>query len=247
MSARRLALLLTVLLLPRLAGAEPATADAAALTLSVQGGGQMSVALKILLMLTALAFAPAILMCLTSFTRIIVVLGFSRQALGLGQTPPTQVLIGIALFLTLFTMSPTLGRIQRNAVDPYLAGQLDEGQAFSAGFSVLKDFMLRHTREDDLALFYGIAQEGRPQNALDVPARILAPAFMLSELKTAFQMGFLLFLPFLLIDLIVSSVLMAMGMMMLPPVIVSLPFKILLFVLADGWNLLIGSLARSFA
>jgi flagellar biosynthetic protein FliP len=245
--AARAALLLGLWLIPQAVGAEPAGGDATALTLSVQGGGQMSAALKILLMLTALAFAPAILMCLTSFTRIIVVLGFSRQALGLGQTPPTQVLIGIALFLTLFTMAPTLGRIQRQAVDPYWAGQLDEGQAFGAGFSVLKDFMLRHTREDDLALFYGIAQEERPQNALDVPARILAPAFMLSELKTAFQMGFLLFLPFLLIDLIVSSVLMAMGMMMLPPVIVSLPFKILLFVLADGWNLLVGSLARSFA
>jgi flagellar biosynthetic protein FliP len=187
------------------------------------------------------------LVCVTSFTRIVVVLAFARQAMGTQQTPPNQVIIGIALFLTLFTMGPTAARIHSSAVEPYLAEEITEAEAFSRGVDVLKRFMLHHTRRQDLALFFDIADAARPASATDVPLRILVPAFVVSELKTAFQIGFLIFVPFLLIDLVVSSILMAMGMMMLPPVLIALPFKILLFVLVDGWYLLVGSVARSFA
>ncbi len=217
-----------------------------AVTVTARDGGSMSAALKILLLLTAAAFAPAILISMTSFTRIVVVLSFARHALGTQQAPPNQVLIGLALFLTFFTMGPTIARMDAEAVEPYLAGQISDSEAFGRGTAVLRRFLLSHTRESDLELFYSIGEEQKPASAEDVPLRIAMPAFMLSELKTAFQMGFVLFVPFLLIDLVVSSVLMAMGMMMLPPVLVSLPFKVLLFVLVDGWQLLIGSLAKSF-
>ncbi len=226
------------------------TAQSAGVTLTVsagQGAGQMSVALKIVMLLTVLAFAPAILVSVTSFTRIIVVLSFARQALGTQQTPPNQVLVGIALFLTMFTMAPTAARIQQVAVGPYMNEEIGEMQAFKLGVDELKKFMLRNTRQDDLKVFYEIAGDKQPSEALDVPLRILVPSFVLSELKTAFEMGFLVFVPFLLIDMVVASILMAMGMMMLPPVLIAMPFKILLFVLVDGWQLLIGSLARSFA
>jgi len=244
----RMVLLLAVMMLA--AGAQAQTIAGPgdfSITVSGDGGGSMSAALKILLLLTAAAFAPAILVCLTSFTRIVVVLSFARHALGTQQTPPNQVIIGIALFLTFFTMGPTIGAIQQQAVEPYLSGQLDEASAFSRGTGVLRGFLLHHTRRSDLELFYSLADTRQPDNVGQVPLRIAMPAFLLSELKTAFQMGFVLFVPFLLIDLVVSSVLMAMGMMMLPPVLVALPFKILLFVLVDGWQLLVGSLARSFA
>ncbi len=224
--------------------------QSAGVTLTVsagQGAGQMSVALKIVLLLTVLAFAPAILVSVTSFTRIIVVLSFARQALGTQQTPPNQVLVGIALFLTMFTMAPTAARIQQVAVAPYMNEEINETQAFKLGVDELKRFMLRNTRQDDLRVFYDIAGDDQPTKALDVPLRILVPSFVLSELKTAFEMGFLVFVPFLLIDMVVASILMAMGMMMLPPVLIAMPFKILLFVLVDGWQLLVGSLARSFA
>lgn len=218
------------------------------LTLNSPGdNGQMSVALKILLLLTALAFAPAILVCVTSFTRIVVVLSFARQAMGTQQTPPSQVMLGIALFLTIFTMGPTLSRIQTQAVEPYMAEQINEAEAFSRGTDILKGFMLRNTRASDLALFFEAAKLDKPEDGHATPLRVLIPAFMLSELKTAFQMGFLIFIPFLLIDLVVSSVLMAMGMMMMSPMLISLPLKILLFVLVDGWQLLIGSIIQSYA
>jgi flagellar biosynthetic protein FliP len=210
-------------------------------------GSQMSAALKIVLFLTVLAFAPAILVCMTSFTRIVVVLSFIRQALGTQNTPPNQVMVGIALFLTLFTMAPTASKIHTRAVQPFMDKEISETEAFAAGVDVMKTFLLRHTRQTDLELFYEISAAERPDGPLAIPLRILVPAFVLSELKTAFEMGFLVFVPFLLIDMVIASILMAMGMMMLPPVLIAMPFKILLFVLVDGWHLLIGSLARSFA
>ncbi len=216
------------------------------ITLSSSEQGGLSSALKVLLLLTLLAFAPAIIISLTSFTRIVVVLAFARQALGTQQTPPNQVIIGIALFLTMFTMAPTAAKIHEQAVAPYLGEKIDETQAFEKGLSVLKQFMLKHTRISDLELFYEISKESKPDTAEDIPIRILAPSFVLSELKTAFQMGFCIFIPFLLLDMLISAVLMAMGMMMLPPVLISLPFKLLLFVLVDGWQLLVGSVARGF-
>jgi flagellar biosynthesis protein FliP len=216
------------------------------LTIHTGEQGSMSAALKIILALTALAFAPALLLCVTSFTRIIIVLAFARQALGTGQTPPNQVLLGIALFLTMFTMGPTAGRIQRLAIEPCLENRIDELQAIDIGATELKTFLLRHTRESDLALFLGLAEAEPPTRPTDIPLRVAIPSFLLSELKTAFQMGFVIFVPFLLIDLVVASVLMALGMMMVPPVLIALPFKLLLFVLVDGWQLLVGSLAHSF-
>ena len=224
-----------------------AQGDGVSLTLTAGGDGQMSVALKMVLLLTTLAFAPAILVSVTSFTRIIVVLSFARQALGTQNTPPNQVIAGIALFLTMFTMAPTATRIYSDAVQPYMEGQLVESKAFGVGVDVLRSFMLAHTRQDDLAMFYEISKAQKPSQAMSVPLRILIPSFIISELRTAFEMGFLIFIPFLLIDMIVASILMAMGMMMLPPVLIAMPFKILLFVLVDGWQLLVGSIARSFA
>lgn len=220
------------------------------ITLTLNGpgeNGQMSAALKILLLLTALAFAPAILVSVTSFTRIVIVLSFARQAMGTQQTPPSQVMVGMALFLTLFTMGPTASRIQTQAIEPYMAEQINEAEAFSRGADVLKGFMLRNTRPTDLALFFEAAKLDKPEDTHATPLRVLIPAFILSELKTAFQMGFLIFIPFLLVDLVVSSVLMAMGMMMMSPMLISLPLKILLFVLVDGWHLLIGSIIQSYA
>jgi flagellar biosynthetic protein FliP len=223
-------------------------ASGVSITLSAPGqDGQLAVALKIILLMTVLAFAPAILVCVTSFTRIVVVMAFVRQALGTQNTPPNQVIAGISLFLTLFTMSPTIARIHEEAVEPYMDAKLSETEAFGRGIEELKRFMLRHTRQTDLGMFYELANGQRPDHALEVPLRILIPAFVLSELKTAFEMGFLIFVPFLLIDLVVAAVLMAMGMMMLPPVLIAMPFKILLFVLVDGWHLLVGSIAKSFA
>jgi len=241
----RTILLLALLVTPALARAD---GPAEGLSISIGGGGsgQMAVALKVMLLLTLLAFAPALLISMTSFTRIIIVLSFVRQALGTQQTPPNMVLIGLALFLTFFTMGPTFGQLHQEAIAPYMNEQIEESEAFGRGASVVRSFLLRHTRMSDLELFYSLSDSPRPQNAEAVPLRLAMPAFLLSELKTAFQMGFVLLVPFLLIDLVVASVLMAMGMMMLPPVLVALPFKILLFVLVDGWQLLVGSLARSF-
>lgn len=202
--------------------------------------------IKILIMLTVLTLAPAILIMMTSFTRIIIVLSFVRQALGTQQMPPNQLLVGLALFLTLFIMSPFFNRINEQAVQPFLNNQINQEVAFDNAMAPLREFMFNQTRDSDLSLFLGMAKVAQPKTRADVPNSVIIPAFILSELKTAFQIGFIIYLPFLVIDMVTASVLMAMGMMMLPPVVISLPFKIMLFVLVDGWSLLTGSLVKSF-
>ncbi|HEY2407723.1 MAG TPA: flagellar type III secretion system pore protein FliP [Polyangiaceae bacterium] len=207
---------------------------------------ELAPSLKILLVLTVLSLLPAILLTTTSFVRTVVVLSFVRQGVGAGQSPPTQVIIGLSLFLTVFTMSPVVEQIKTTAVDPYQAGQLSDMQALEAGSLPLKRFMLRQTREADLKLFYDATSTPLPLTADDVPLRLAMPAFVISELTTAFQMGVIILLPFLVVDLAVASLLMSMGMMMVPPSTISLPIKLLLFVLVDGWNLVAGSLLRSY-
>lgn len=211
--------------------------------------GELSGTIKILLVLTVISLAPAILIMLTSFTRIIIVLHFVRNALGTQTAPPNQVLIGLALFLTLFIMFPVFSRINEEAIKPLDAGEITQEEAFNIGLLPLREFMYGETQEDDLALFCDIAGIEFPEDeaALDeVPITVLIPSFIISELRTAFIIGFLIYIPFIVIDMVVASVLMSMGMMMLPPTIISLPFKILLFILADGWNLVIGNLVRTF-
>ena len=213
---------------------------------SAQSPTEVVSALRVILMLTVLTLAPAILIMMTSFTRLIIVLSFLRQAMGTQQMPPNQLLVGLALFLTLFIMSPFFNKINTNAVQPYLKGQINQEQAFEQAAAPLRQFMFHQTRDSDLALFVQMAKIEKPKTRADVPTMVLIPAFIISELKTAFQIGFILYLPFLVIDMVTASVLMAMGMMMLPPVVISLPFKIMLFVLVDGWSLLVGSLVKSF-
>lgn len=202
--------------------------------------------INLFILLTLLSFIPAVLVMFTSFTRIVVVLAFLRQAIGGQQIPPTPVIIGLSLFLTLYVMSPVVNNVQANAITPYLNEEITFGEALQKATPPFKDFMLRQTREKDLALFVDIANIKNVKTKEDLPLRVVVPAFTISELRTAFEIGFLLYLPFLVIDMVVSSVLLSLGMMMLPPVIISLPFKLLLFVLVDGWNLTIGSLIRSF-
>jgi flagellar biosynthesis protein FliP len=201
--------------------------------------------LEIIVMLTLLSFIPAILISMTCFTRLIVVFHFLRQALGTQETPNNQILLGLSLFITFFVMSPTITRVYNEAYKPMSEGTISQTEAIERGIVPLREYMLKHTRERDLALFLSLSKSPRPATAADVPTSALIPAFMISELKTAFQIGFILFLPFLVIDLAVSSVLLSMGMMQLPPVVVSMPLKILLFVLVDGWYLIIGSLVKS--
>ncbi|MGU3469620.1 flagellar type III secretion system pore protein FliP [Paenibacillus sp. D51F] len=203
-------------------------------------------AVSILLMVTVLTVAPSFLILMTSFTRIVIVLGFVRTSLGTQQMPPNQVLIGLALFLTLFIMSPTLSQVNDTALQPYMKGELTQTEALEKAAVPMKKFMFQHTREKDLLLFLNYTKAEKPKTYQDIPITVLVPAYAISELKTAFQMGFMIFIPFLIIDMVVSSTLMAMGMMMLPPVMISLPFKILLFVLVDGWYLVIKSLLLSF-
>jgi flagellar biosynthetic protein FliP len=202
--------------------------------------------IQVFLIISFLSFLPALLIMVTSFTRIVVVLSFLRQAIGGQQIPPNPVIIGLSLFLTFFVMSPTVDDVAKNAVGPFLDKKMTAQQAVSAAAPPLRNFMLKQTREKDIALFLNIAKLKTPATAGELPMRVVVPAFAISELKTAFEIGFLIFLPFLIIDVVVSSVLLSMGMMMLPPVLVSLPFKLLLFVLVDGWNLVVGSLVRSF-
>ncbi len=209
-------------------------------------GGDGANAIQILLLVGGITLVPAILFCVTGFTRILIVLGFIRSALGTPTAPPNQVLIGIAFFLTLFVMQPTFAQIKDNAWDPLQAGKINQVQALKRAEGPMREFMFKQTRESDLALFAGLAKIERPKTRKDIPTHVLIPSFILSELKTAFQIGFLIFLPFLVIDIVVSSTLMSMGMVMLPPVFISLPFKILLFVLVDGWNLVTESIVRSF-
>lgn len=210
------------------------------------GGGRLSGPLQIVLLLTIVSLAPTLLIALTAFVRIVIVLAFVRQAIGTPTMPPTQVMMPLALFLTVFVMLPVFQEIEREALTPYLEEEISDTEALSAAFDPLRRFMLRQTRDKDLALFIDAAQEPRPDTVADVTAQSLIPAFMISELKTGFQMGFLLFIPFLVLDMVVASILVSMGMMMLPPVLVSLPFKLMLFVLVDGWNILMGSLIDSF-
>ena len=219
------------------------------LTVGVQSATEpedVVVTIQILALLTFLVLAPALLLMTTSFTRIIVVLHFLRQALGTQQTPPSQLLIGLALFLTFFVMSPALVQVNDNAIQPYLAKEISQAEALKEATLPLKTFMLKQTREEDLGLFFRLGRYDRPQTPMDTPLGVLIPAFVISELRIAFQIGFLLYLPFLIIDMVVAAVLLAMGMMMLPPVMISLPFKILLFVLVDGWYLVIQSVVAGY-
>ncbi|MGR9091363.1 MAG: flagellar type III secretion system pore protein FliP [Gammaproteobacteria bacterium] len=220
--------------------------DAFAVTTGADGTQTYTLTLQVMLLMTALTLLPAIVLAMTSFTRIIIVLAILRQAIGTAQTPSSQVLIGLALFLTMFVMTPVTERIYADAVAPYVADEIDVSEALKRGAPPLREFMLGQTRESDLNLFGELSGDPLPDAAIDLPFSILIPAFVTSELKTAFQIGFLIFIPFLIIDLVVASVLMSMGMMMLSPLIISLPFKIMLFVLVDGWALIIGTLAASF-
>ncbi|MBW7454456.1 flagellar type III secretion system pore protein FliP [Paenibacillus sepulcri] len=218
------------------------------ISLDIGDGGESpgTSAISLLLIITVLSVAPAILVLMTSFTRIVIVLGFVRTSLGTQQMPPNQVLIGLAMFLTFFIMAPTLGQVNDVALQPYLKGELTQTEALSQAAVPMKKFMFNQTREKDLLLFMDYTKTAKPETYEDIPITVIIPAYALSELRTAFQMGFMIFIPFLIIDMVVASTLMAMGMMMLPPVMISLPFKILLFVLVDGWYLIVRSLLLSF-
>ena len=207
---------------------------------------EVSTALQVLFVLTILTVAPSILLMTTAFTRIIIVLGFVRQAMGTQSTPPNQILLGLALFLTFFIMAPTFNTINTEALQPYMTEKITQQQAMQRSVEVMRNFMFSQVQESELQLFIDITKEEQPAEKKDLSSMILIPAFMLSELKRAFQMGFMIYIPFLVIDMLVASVLMSMGMMMLPPIVISLPFKLLLFVLVDGWQLVVGSLMKSF-
>jgi flagellar biosynthetic protein FliP len=246
--ARACLLLCAAALLPALAAAAAQPGIPAVTVQTVAGGGAQTytLTLQVLALMTALTLLPAILLMMTAFTRIVIVLGILRQALGAGQTPPNQVLLGLALFLTLFVMTPVLNRVNDDAFQPYSAGTIDASAALQRAVVPLKKFMLDQTREADIATFVRISGGKGYATAQDVPLTMLVPAFVTSELKTAFLIGFLIFIPFVIIDLVVASVLMSMGMVMLSPVLISLPFKLMLFVLVDGWSLVMGTLAASF-
>ncbi|MBL8658267.1 MAG: flagellar type III secretion system pore protein FliP [Rhodospirillales bacterium] len=233
--------------------AEPAAAQSMSLDFADADGAATGRIVQLIALLTVLSLAPSILVMVTSFTRIVVVLSFVRMALGTQQTPPNQVLISLALFLTLFVMAPTLEEAYHSGIAPLVAGEIDEADAFSRAVRPVHAFMSRHVRPEDLALFADLAEvrleeaKGAGNAQAETPVRVLVPAFMISELRRAFEIGFLVFIPFLIIDMVVASILMSMGMMMLPPIIIALPFKIIFFVLVDGWSLVVGSLVRSFA
>ena len=244
---------LVVLLFPRFVGAAVQLPDEGLVLPSLRLGvspanspQDVALTLQILGFLTVLSLAPAIILMVTSFTRIAIVLGFVQRAIGLQQTPPQQVVVGLALFLTLFTMYPTWNRVYERGLAPYLAGNIEASQAWTETVGPMREFMFRFTRQEELSLMLSMAGEERPDSKGSVPTRVLIPAFMLSELKTAFQMGVVIYVPFIVVDMVVSSVLLAMGMMMLPPMMISMPFKLLLFVMADGWNLVVVSLLKSF-
>ncbi len=251
MTERRLRLTAALIAIGLLLGL-PAMAHAVPLpTLSVgvdeaKSPQQVSVLIEILLLFTVLSMAPAILLMMTSFTRLVVTFSFLRSAIGTQQMPPNQVLVGLALFLTMFIMAPVFTKINETAVKPYMAEQINAEQALTTALVPVREFMFKQTREKDLELFLSLAKAPKPKNREEVATSVLIPAFMISELKTSFTIGFVLYLPFLIIDMVVSSILLSMGMMMLPPIMVSLPFKLLLFVLVDGWYLIVGSLVKSF-
>ena len=214
---------------------------------STNGQVQMTMPVQIMILLTLLTFLPAIIISLSSFTRIIIVFHFLRQALGTQEAPSNQILIGLSLFLSFFIMNPTLTAMYNNAYEPWSKGEIDQQQALERGAAPLRQFMLKSTRDKDLQLFMDMAGGPKPKGPAELPMSAIMPAFMISEIKTAFQIGFVLFLPFLVIDMVVSSVLLSMGMMQLPPVMVSLPFKVLLFIMVDGWGLVVSSLVKSYA
>lgn len=242
--------ILLVLLLLLLATSALQAQGLPKVTLQVDGGSGdegLSTTIEILLLLTVLALAPSIIIMMTSFLRIIIVLSFVRQALGTHQMPPSQLLMGMALILSMFIMAPVISQVHQHAFKPYLDGKITQQQLYEEGSKPIRAFLLKQTREKDLALFVKFAGLDKPDTREDIPLHVLVPSFIISELRTAFQISFVIFIPFLVIDMVVASVLMSMGMMMLPPILVALPFKVLLFVLVDGWYLIIKSLVESFA
>jgi len=244
-NVKRILLVLLICMTPMAFGAD--TIPTVNLSLSAPNSPQQLVtSLNLLVVLTILVLAPSLIFMMTSFLRLLIVFSFLRQALGTQQMPPSQVMVSLAMILTFFIMEPVMNESYENAIKPYLAEKMTYQEAFEKGSAPFKAFMIRNTREKDLALFFRIRNLENPKNIEDVPLTVAMPAFMISELKTAFEIGFLLYLPFLVIDMVVSSVLMSMGMMMLPPVMISLPFKLLIFVLVDGWNLLVQKLVESF-
>jgi flagellar biosynthetic protein FliP len=243
---RRASMVLPVALAGILLWAEPLSAQSLSLDLGESGPSATGRIVQLLALLTVLSLAPSLLVMVTSFTRIIVVLSFLRTALGIQQTPPNQVMISLALFLTFFVMTPTLQQSYDEGIQPLIDGKIDEMQAFERAAQPVRVFMAEHVREQELALFAEMAHLEDQPAAAQAPFRVLIPAFMVSELRRAFEIGFLVFVPFLIIDMVIASVLMSMGMMMLPPVVVAMPFKIIFFVLVDGWSLVVASLVRSF-
>ena len=243
---KKVLLLLPITVMAVMPGAGAASA-LPGVSLSIGGDGGDADTVKILLMLTVLALVPSILMMMTSFTRIVIVFSFVRNALGLQQTPPNQVLVGLSLFLTLFIMSPVIDQINEEAYLPLQNGQITQEQAMERAEAPLRGFMLEQTKNEDLKLFLGLSKQEQPDSLDDIPMTTVIPAFITSELKRAFTIGFMIYLPFLIIDMVVASVLMSMGMMMLPPVMISLPFKLMLFVLVDGWGLIVKTLVTSFS
>ena len=244
-----IAVLLLVLLQPHLGTAQTPGGTLPLLSVDVNqnaDSGKVGVVMQIFLLLTVLSLAPSILVMVTSFTRIAIVLSLLRQAIGSNQLPPNQIIIGLSLFLTFFIMTPVWQTVHQESLKPYLANEISAQEALDKAMQPLRKFMIRQTREKDLAMLVDVAKLQRPKNIDDVPMQVLIPSFIISELKTAFQIGFMLYIPFLIIDMVVASVLLSMGMMMLPPVMVSLPFKLMIFVLTDGWFMIVGSLVRSF-
>ncbi len=244
-----LMIILILLLAPVLHAAPPQDKGFSGIEVRIGGGASkdgLTVPMQIFVLMTLLTLLPAMVVSATSFTRLIIVSHFLRQAIGTQTMPPNQVLLGLSLFLTCFIMQPVGERMYKEALQPMMNGQITEMQALDQASIPLRQFMLRYTREKDLALFLNIAKQSRPRNPQEIPMRIVIPSYMISELKTAFQIGFVLFIPFLVIDMVVAAVLLSLGMMQLPPVVVSTPFKLLLFVMVDGWNLVVGSLVKSF-
>ncbi len=241
---------LAALLAPSVALAQSADFQVPQIAMTLSGGEEspekISLGLEILFLLTVLSLAPAIMLTVTSFTRIIIVFHFVRQALGVQQLPPTQILASLAIFMTVVIMMPVGKEINDQALQPYMEEKIDFGEALQKAQTPLRNFMFKHTREKDLSIFYSISKMEQPRTKEEVPTMMLAAAFVISELKTGFTIGFLIYIPFLVLDMVISSILLAMGMMMLPPMMVSMPFKLLLFVMVDGWNLLVGSLVNSF-
>lgn len=245
--AALICIILALIMVPVVASAQVSKkAPASDILGSITGSDDGRGLINIVMILTILAFAPAILLLMSSFTRIIIVLSFLRQAMGIPQLPPNQVIVGLSLFLTIFVMAPTYDRVSANALKPYLDKRIGFEEFIDKSSKEMSTFMLKYTKEKDLALFLDIAKLERPKGPEDLPLRVIVPAFAISELKRAFQIGFLLYIPFLMIDMVVASVLLSAGMMMLPPIFISLPFKVMLFVLVDGWNLLVGSIIKGF-